>query len=85
MLELLAGPLLVTVGNSFVIDLHNVWETVDNEGAKKYSVRNFVLLNRETHQIGKSFKLRYLDETVDVVVLEEETFQFQKALQLRNV
>lgn len=82
MLELLASTLLVTIRNSLVIDLYDVRESVDNECSQKYSVRNFVLLNRQTHQIGKRLKFRDLDETVDVVVLEEQAFQFEESLQL---
>ena len=71
MLELLASTLLVTIRNSFVIDLDDIRESVDNEGPEKDSVGNFVLLNWQTHQIGKCFKFWDLDETVDVVILEE--------------
>ena len=82
MLELLASTLLVTIRNCFVIDLYDVRESVDNESSEKHSVRHFVLLNRQTHQIGKCLKFRNLDETVDVVVLEEQALQLEELLQL---
>lgn len=85
MLELLASSLLVTVRHGSVVDFLDVWESVDNEGAEEDSVADFIALNRKTHQTGEGFEFGYLDEAVDVIVLEEQTLQLLKALQLRDV
>ena len=45
-LELLARTLLVTVRDGPIIDLLDVGEAIDDEGAQEYGVRNFVPLNR---------------------------------------
>ena len=50
-LELLTGPLLITIRNSFVINLYHIWESVHNECTQKHRVRNFVFLNGQAHQI----------------------------------
>ena len=49
MLELLAGPLLVTIGDGPVIYLLHVGEAVDNESAQKYGIAHFISLNGQTH------------------------------------
>ena len=45
MLELLAGPLFVAIGDSPVIDLLDIRETVDDKSAEKDGVRHLVPLN----------------------------------------
>ena len=46
MLELLTGPLLVTVGNGTVVDLLDVRETVDDECAEENGVAHLVTFDR---------------------------------------
>ena len=85
MLELLAGPLFVTIGDGSVIDLLDIWETVDDKSAEKDGVRHLVPLNWQAHETGQRLQLRYLNEAVNVVVLEEEALQFLEALELGYV
>ena len=85
MLELLAGALLVTVGDGPVVNFFDVGEAVHDERAEQNRIRNFISLDRKTHQAGQSLQLWNLDEAVDVIVLEEQTFQFLEALELRDV
>ena len=44
-LELLAGPLFVAIGDGPVVDLLDIWETVDDKSAEKDGVRHLVPLN----------------------------------------
>ena len=85
MLELLAGPLLVSVRNALAVDLGHVGEAVDDERAQENRVRHFVALDREAGQRLQRLQLRDLDEAVDVVVLEEQSLEIDEALQLRDV
>lgn len=85
MLELLPSPLLVTVRNCAVVDLLHVGEAVDNKCAEEHRVAHLVPLDGQTNQIGEGLELGYLNETVNVVILEEQTLQFLEPLQLRDV
>lgn len=53
MLELLTGPLLVTVGHGTVVDLLDVRETIDDERAEENGVAHLVTLDRQTHEAGQ--------------------------------
>ena len=85
MLELLAGPLLVSVRNALAVDLGHVGEAVDDERAQEHRVRHFVALDREAGQRLQRLQLRDLDEAVDVVVLEKQPLQVGEAFELRDV
>jgi len=80
-LELLSGPLLVTVSHGSVIDLADVGETIDDKGPQQDGVGDLVALNRQTRQIGQGLKFGDLYETIDVVVLEEEAAEALESLQ----
>ena len=70
-LELLACLLLVLISDKVAIDLRHVREAVHDERTQQNGVRNFVALDRQGRQALERLQLRNLNETVDVVVLEE--------------
>ena len=80
MLKLLPCPLFVTIRNGPIVDLLHVWESVHNEGPQQHSVAHLVSLNGQAHQIGEGLQLGDLNEAVDVIVLEEQTFQLLESL-----
>lgn len=80
MLELLTCALFITVGDRAVVDLHNIWEAIDDEGPEKHRIRDFIFLNGQTHQTGQRLELGDLNKAIDVVVLEEQRLKLQKAL-----
>ena len=84
-LELLSRLLLVLIRNQVTIDLRDVREAVHDERTEQHSIRNFVALDRQGGQALQSLQFRNLNETVDVVVLEQESLQVDEALQLRDV
>ena len=84
-LELLTSSLLVTISHWSIIDLVDIGESVDNKGTKEHRIWNFIAFNWQTGQIGECLQLGNLNETVDVVVLEEEGTESLESLQLGNV
>ena len=56
-LELLAGALLVTVGDGPVVNFFDVGEAVHDERAEQNRIRNFISLDRKTHQAGQRLQL----------------------------
>ncbi len=45
MLELLTGTLFVTIRNSFVINLNDIREAINNESSEQDRVRHLILLD----------------------------------------
>ena len=84
-LELLPCFVLIRVGHGLSIDLVDIRKPIHNEGPQQYSIRHLIVLYWEWVQRLKRFKLRDLDETIDVVVLEQKTLEVYESLQLGNV
>jgi hypothetical protein len=85
MLELLTSTLLVAVCHWSFVDLDHVGKAVDYECAQQDGIGYFVLFNGQAHQACQGLEFGYLDEAVDVVVLEEKTFELRKPLELVDV
>ena len=85
MLKLLPCFMLIRVADSLSINFSNIRESVDNECSEQYCVRNFIILNWQTCKSLQSLQFRYLNETVNVVILEQKSFQINKPLQFRNI
>jgi len=84
-LELLAGFLAVRVGDGLGVDLIDVGEPVDNEGAHQDGVGDLIAVDADGGERGEDLQLGNLDEAVDVVVGEDQLLQFPEPLQLPKV
>jgi len=84
-LELLASALSVLVRDVGPIDSDNVGEAVHNKYTHQGSLRDFVVSDVHRLKGLKSFQFRHLNKAVDVVVLEQQTFQLCKLTQFGHV
>jgi len=84
-LELLSCSLLVAICDGLVVDFDHVGESVHDESSQQHGVAHLILFNRQTNQIRQRLQLADLNETVDVVVLEEKALKFLEALQFGDV
>ena len=84
-LELLACFVLIRVANRLAINLSYIRESIHNEGSEEHSVRDFIILNTQTGQALKCLKLRNLNETVNVIILEKEPLQIHESLEFADV
>lgn len=71
-LELLPGLVFVRVCHGYSIDLVDIWEPIHDECPQEHCIRDLVAFNAETAQTLQGLQFRNLDETVDVVVLEQQ-------------
>lgn len=85
MLELLTCLLLIRVRHRISINLCHIWESINNESSQENCIRNFVVLDGQRCQTLEGLQLGDLNETVDVIVLEQELLQVDETLQLRDV
>lgn len=77
--------MLIRVGHTLAIDLCYIWESVHYEGSQENCVRDLIIFNWEACKSLEGLELRYLDKTVDIVVLEQESFQVHESFQLWDV
>lgn len=85
MLELLPCFLLIRIRYCFIVDFCNIGEPIHDESPEKHCVRYLIIFNRKGGETLQSFKLGYLDETIDVVVLEKQLLEVYKTFQFRDI
>lgn len=85
MLELLPCLLFIRICDSFLIDFCHIREPIHDESPQKHGVGHFIIFNRKGGETLQCLQLGNLDETIDIVVLEQQLLEIDKTFQFRNV